>query len=405
MTCENGQDCLGRPMADHVPAHLIRSLDWFADEPFELASSILSEEQPLVYTLCNPMFGQSWVPTRADIMRRIAGDPALFASKGQSGFAELIGENWSLAPLEVDPPDHAKLRKLISPWFSPASVAKLGEKAKRHASKLVDQFIDKKGCEFKTDFAEHLPVAIFLDLMGWPQDLAPMFRSWSSKLIHSDSARVRAECVRSITDYLRDMIAARRTAPQDDMTSSLVHSQIDGKELSNDELLGLLTLLFLGGLDSVTAALTFQFYHLARYPTLQRRLRARPEDIPKAIEEMLRFNGQSVNSRRATADTEIEGVEIKKGDWISLIWAVANRDGREHQNADVLNIDRANKRHMTFSFGPHFCIGHNLARREIQCAYDQMPTRLPPFRLGNPSTARMHGGITFGIDRLDLRWD
>ena len=400
------RDCFGRELADHVPNHLVRPLDWFNnDDPYELARELVRDHQPMVYTLSNPMFGQSWVPARAELIRKIAGDAALFESKGQSGFAQLIGEDWSLAPLELDPPMHEKFRKLINPLFSPASVARLSEKASHHARELVDKFVDRRRCEFKTEFAELLPVAIFLDLMGWPQDLAPMFRKWAFDLIHSDSADVRAECVRSITDYLREMIANRRAKPMDDATSCLVHSRIDDEAINDDAMLGLLTLLFLGGLDSVTAALTFQFRHLALNPDLQKRLRDTPEDVPKAIEELLRLYGQSVNSRRATADVEFEGVKIKKGDWISLIWAVANFDERENENAGSFDIDRKSKRHMTFSFGPHFCIGHNLARREIQCAYHEMLTRLPPFRLADPASARIHGGITFGVDRLDLRWD
>src|SRR3546814_7495415 len=131
--------------------------------------------------------------------------------------------------------------KLSNPLFSRASVARLSEKASHHAREQVDKFVDRRRCEFKTEFAELLPVAIFLDLMGWPQDLAPMFRKWAFDLIHSDSADVRAECVRSITDYLREMIANRRAKPMDDATSCLVHSRIDDEAINDDAMLGLLT--------------------------------------------------------------------------------------------------------------------------------------------------------------------
>jgi cytochrome P450 len=152
---------------------------------------------------------------------------------------------------------------------------------------MVDKFADQHGCEFMADFAQRFPVAIFLDLMGWPQDLAPMFRTWSHTLIHSASPEVRADCVRSITLYLRGMMADRRVLPQDDITSFVVHAKIDGTQLGDDEVLGMLTLLFLGGLDSVTAALGSHFRHLALHPELQERLREKPAEIPMAIEELL----------------------------------------------------------------------------------------------------------------------
>jgi cytochrome P450 len=397
-------DHFGKPLAAHVPPELLRPIDWFGDDPFAIARE-LRDEVPLVYTLRNAFLGQSWVPARADIIRKVAGDPALFSSRDQSGFAQLVNETWQLLPLEADPPEHGFYRKILNPMFAPPAVARLTDIVADRAKSLVASFAGDDGCEFIHQYADIFPVQIFLDLMGWPQEHREMCQKWNYALIHAENPEERAENIRAITGYLRDIIADRRRAPRDDITSTILSADIAGRPISDDEALGMLTLLFGGGLDTVTAALSFQIWALAENQDLQQRLRNNPEEIPNAIEELLRYYGLSVNHRRATADTELAGHQIKQGDWISLIWAAANLDPTEVDDPDLVEIDRQRNRHMTFSFGPHFCVGNHLARRELLYSIRELLTQLPPFRLADPQSVRVCGGATFAVNRLKLRWD
>jgi len=147
----------------------------------------------------------------------------------------------------------------------------------------------KSGCEFISEFAELFPISVFLDLMAWPHEMFDRFREWNFTLIHGEDPEVRARQLREITRYLRGLIAERRGVVTDDLTSVIVNAQVDGWPLTDDECLGMLILLFGGGLDTVTAVLGLHFAHLARHPELQDHLRKHPEDISATIDELLRF--------------------------------------------------------------------------------------------------------------------
>ena len=402
-------DFLGRPCADHVPRELIRHIDFFNGpgmdrDPFTLARS-LRDEPPMLYNLRNPLKGQSWLPTRAEQIRAILADPVTFSSAEQAGFAEIIGENWRLGPVEMDPPDHGKFRRLMNPWLSPAVVSGLGDRVRQRAIELIDSFLDDKSCEFVSQFGTPFPISIFMEMMGLPHSLTAVFLGWVDKVLHSDDLAVKAEGALAIADYLRELIAERRAHPIDDLASRIASSRVDGETISDDDMLGLAYLLFTGGLDTVASSLAFHLHFLATNPELQDRLRRHPEDIPAATEELLRAFSPVVSQRRAMADVDIAGVAIAKGDWITLIHSIASLDPHEFDSPDRVDLDRRNNRHFAFAFGPHFCAGSHLARREIHVALEEWTSRVPPFRLADGAAMESHGGIVFGANRLELCWE
>lgn len=401
-------DIFGRPAPEHVPVELLRRIDVFDGpgmdvDPFAIIRKI-REEVPVVYNLHNPFKGQSWLVTRAELVRQVAGNPALFSSVDQLGFSALIGETWKYGPLEMDAPQHTQFRRIMNPWLSPGAVNKLSEKIRERSSELIDKFADKRECEFMADFGTPFPVSIFMELMGLPLTQMPDFLKWVSQLLHTGNLETQRQAVLSITGYLRGLIAERRAHPADDIATSAINSTIDGQPLTEDDLLGLTYLLFTGGLDTVASSLGFFFRHLATHPQDQARLRSNPADIPKAVEELLRVYTPTQALRQATADTELAGVKIKKGDWVNIILSVAGLDSNEFENPDKVDFDRDNNRHFAFSFGPHFCAGSHLAKRELSIALDVWMQRIPEFRLKAGEPPKTHGGQVFGVDRVALEW-
>lgn len=401
-------DFYGRPAPDHVPEALLRKIDIFNDpilstDPFGLLRR-LRDEPPVVYNLHNPLRGQSWLVTRASGIRRVMSNPDLFIAADQTGFSKLSGEDWRMVPIEVDPPQHGKFRQLMNPWVSPPEVAKLSDKVNVRARELIEPLVAQGGCEFMQSFAIPFPMTIFLDLFGLPHDDLPTFLGWVGKLLHSDDPATSAEGATAISDFLKELLADRRARPRDDMSSKIATAMINGAPMSEGDQLGAAYNLFTGGLDTVTAVLGFQFLYLARNPDQQARLRANPQDIPKAIEELLRVFSPVHASRMATRDTEIDGVEIRKGDWVTILTGLGSLDRCEFHNPDSVDIDRTSNRHFAFGFGNHFCMGSHLARRELKIAIEEWLTRVPPFELALPEPPPMRGGFIFGVKSLDLRW-
>lgn len=408
MSSNRQVDSWGNPPASHVPSELIRSIEWFDSpemrrDPYHLAK-LLRDEPPLIYNLNNPYKGRSWFPTRASLCREILADTARFSSQHTAGLAAAIGENWLLGAVEMDPPQHPKFREIMAQWVSPVEVARLKEKVDQRAREMVTALVDRGGCEFVASYAMPYPVTIFLELLGLPLEQTNTFVTWMHEMIHATDLDVRMAATRAAVKYFRALNEDRRAHPRDDLVTRVVQSKIDGKVLSEDEALGISMVLMLGGLDTVVNSLAFHFHYLAKDQDLQQRLRKNLDDIPKAVNELLRAFPPATSQRMAKMDTEVGGVSIKKGDWFTIVYGVANRDPREFAHPDTIDIDRADNRHMTFSFGPHFCIGIHLALRELHTSYREWLTRVPPFRLVDPSAVETHGGLTFGIKRLELTW-
>nr|WP_087574322.1 MULTISPECIES: cytochrome P450 [unclassified Sphingomonas]AJW29576.1 cytochrome P450 [Sphingomonas sp. JE1] len=405
---EEHLDFFGQPIAVHVPPELIRRIDVFdnddvSHDPFMVVRQ-LRDEPPVIYNSYNALKGQSWIVTRAEDIRHVLGSTKLFNSSEQAGFASIIGETWRQIPIELDGAEHIKYRRLIAPWFSLPEVARLSGQVERRAIELIDRILDQGHCEFVSSFGTPFPVSIFMDLFGLPDSHTAAFLKWVDQIFHSETMEGRAAGTRAAIDYLRDMLRERRISPSDDIASAIANAKIDDVPISEDDAIGLCFTVWTGGLDTVASSLGFYFRHLAENPDIQARLRAHPEEIPNAVEEYLRHFAPAWVHRRTLEDTEIAGVRIKRGDWVTIFYALANFDPREHEDPDAFDYERANRRHFTLAFGPHFCAGANLARRELQIAIEQWLKRVPPFRVAEGDAVRTHGGMVFGVNRLNLCW-
>ena len=399
------------PPPAHVPADLVRNMDPWVElakagsHAHARAAAFHQDFPPIFWATSLGYFGGCWVPRRDADLRRILQDPETFSSEGLTGFSQMIGETWKLIPLEVDPPRHGLYRVLLNPLFTPKKVAELDAAMRTLAGELISAVADRGQCDFNEDFAARFPILIFLKLMGWPLDEAPKFVGWTRTLVKSSDITEVAGVCAEIAGYLRGRIAERRLAPSDDFTSYVIASEIEGRKLTEDEVLGMCFLIFIGGLDTVTSALGFQFLHLARHPEHQAQLRANPEMIPAAVEELLRAYS-TVNMRRmVTRDVQIGDVLMRKGDHVLISTELADLDPEEYANPTEVDFRRADNRHMAFSFGPHRCVGSHLARRELTIAIQAWLARTPPFRLLDEDKIEMRASGVFGLDGLHLQWD
>ncbi|WP_242124087.1 cytochrome P450 [Sphingobium sp. Sx8-8] len=396
----------------HVPAHLVGSFDIhnapeMAQDPFAFVSRL--HAGPDIFWSTDTMRDGTgdgcWVVTRGELMREILGDPSRFSSKGEAGFSKLIGEDWDMIPLEIDPPMHTAFREILNPILYPRVVARMTEGVVQRANDLIDQFADKDGCEFMSSFGTPFPISIFMQLMGLPQEWMSVFLVWEEDLLRGATPARRVAAAKAIRLYLDTLADERRANPKDDLASLVVTSKIDGRLWTDKEVIGALYLFFVGGLDTVASSLGWFFDFLARNPEKQQWLRDNPQEIPHAVEELVRRFSVVTSRRRCTRDLDFHGVQMKQGDWISLTYSAGSLDPSAFDNPLEVDFHRKGVRHFGFSFGPHFCIGTHLARREMAVALRLWLSRIPPFRIREGSQVARHGGGVFGISHLELAWD
>jgi len=401
----------------HVPPELVRDFSYWSSpgmspepngDPHALFRGFRDGPR-IFYAQSNDLsryhrYEGMWILTRAADMREALQNAAVF-SNVREGFSAMIGESWAMVPVDIDPPLHTAFRLMLNPLFAPRRIEQMKAGIRERAVALVEGVRARGECEFMSEFARPFPVTIFLQFVGLSDERREEFQQWGRDLLHGVDFETRAGGVRSIVTYMRELIADRRKNPKDDFITFVLNGQVDGRPLTEDEMVGCTFLVFLAGLDTVAATLSFLFLHLARHPEHQAALRADPSLIPAAVEELIRVYGILPMTRTVTRDVEFAGVQMKAGDIISCPPQLANIDTDEVERADEIDFTRSDNRHMGFAYGPHRCIGSHLARLELTIAFEEWLNRLSPFRLKEGVDPMVHGGTVWGADEMWLSWD
>jgi cytochrome P450 len=417
-------DIVARPAAEepvvldvaapaHVPRHLIRDLRNFQGlkansrtEPYDHTARMLEPDVPPV--LWSP-FAQTWITgglwvfTRYRDCARLLQDPAVFGSNGQADFQRLIGETFKCIPLSFDGAQHAAYRRFLNPYFTARAVSALGDYIRDLANALIDECLDRGGVDFAHDFARIFPVKVFFRLMGFPESELEQFLDWENDILHSRDFARMGRAVTGVLVWLRGFIEQKRREPDAGLTATIVNGTIADRPLTDDERIGAIFFLWLGGLDTVASTLVQMFRRLALDPALQARLRAEPALIPGAIEEFLRMQPLVNNLRQLNCDLTLHGVAMKRGDWCMGLTTVANFDPEAFPDPRRFDPERKANRHFTFASGSHLCMGAHLARQEMRIALELWLARVPTFALAGEAD-RVIVPSLLSASRMNLTW-
>ena len=318
-----------------------------------------------------------------------------------------------LIPLQIDPPDHKKYRKVLDPLFSPHQMAALEEPITRLANDLMDRFEGRDEIDFVADYSIPFPSQVFLTLLGLPLEDLPTFLDMKDGIIRPEYvtdteqrsgvaiAHQRATA-QSIYDYFNQVLDEREAEPADDLLTRFLHTEVDGHSLSREDILDISFLFLIAGLDTVSASLDCVFAYLAQHPEQRQRLARDPEIIPRAVEELLRWETPVTGvTRIAMEDTTLSGCPIRKGQHVSLLLGSANTDDSEFGDAGVVRFEREPNRHLAFGGGIHRCLGSHLARQELRIALREWHRRIPEYSIRPGCTLSYTTGIR-SIDHFPL---
>jgi cytochrome P450 len=338
--------------------------------------------------------GGFWVVTRYEDVLRIAQDWQTFSSElGMT--VPYMPTPFKVIPVAIDPPLQREFKRLINAYFTPAVVAEWEQPTRALVTRLIDGFVEKGECDFMADFARPFPGLAFLDLaLHAPvEDLEELnhYATMSSQTHLPESQ----ECLMKLFEWIARFVEERRRqGPRGDVVDALMDAEIEGRPITDEEVIGSIQLLILGGLETTAGVLGMSMLRFCEQPEIPAQLRARPELIPSAVEELLRLDGSFVCiGRTARHDTEVRGQEIKEGQRVMLYWASANRDEDEFPDPDTFQADRSPNRHLAFGAGPHRCAGSHLARMNLRIALEEVVGRLDGFTLQDG--ARIEWNSTF----------
>jgi cytochrome P450 len=321
---------------------------------------------------------------------------------------ELIGDGI----MGMDPPDHTRLRKLAGKAFTARRIEQLRADVRALAGRLIDALIDRGGpADFVEDFARLLPVTVICDLLGVPLSDHHIFRKWTEGVTNDVTATGDTNVLGDALDgYIAGLIAKRRAEPTDDLLSALVCARDDGDKLTENELVALAGAgLLTGGVETVSSGLPSFLYALLAHPNQLALLRERPELMPTAVEELLRYvpiNTAAMFARYALRDIRFGDTVVRAGEPVLPALAAANRDPEVFEAPERLDITRKINPHVTFGHGAHHCIGSQLARMELQEALTALLARLPGLRLaaGEAGVAWNYGVIVRGPSVMRIDW-
>lgn len=325
------------------------------------------------------------------VVRRGAVEYALTHPEEFSSGMEAVdlGQSVPLIPLQVDPPEHRKYRRLLDPIFAPRRMNVLEPDITRMVNELIDGFIDQGSCDFAADFAVPLPSSVFLKLVGLPLSELDTFLEMKDGILRpvgADLDEVQASqkaAARRIEDYFADAVKDRqRQRRDDDILSLFLDAEVDSERLTVDEILGICFLFILAGLDTVTDSLECFVARLAQQPEERRQIVDDPSIIPSAVEELLRWESPVTTvARVATQDIDLGGCPIHAGENISVVIGAANTDEESVPGSDQVDLNRSPNRHLAFGGGVHRCLGSHLARLELRIALREWHRRIPEYSI------------------------
>jgi cytochrome P450 len=363
----------------------------------------LREESPLLPVLA--MGRDAWLVTRFEDVRAILKNDELFSNRCNSrGIGIVMGRTI----VEMDGSEHLKHRNIVTPHLAPRALkGDFPKTAEGIANELIDAFAARGSADLVAEFAFTYPLQVFTKLIGVPTEDHEAVHNWGIDLVHVATDPGRGlQAAAALADYLRPMVEKRKIERGDDLVSQLVHSEIDGERMNDDEVISFLRLLVLAGAETTYHLLGSTLYALLTHPAQLERVLSDRSRIRDALDEALRWESPvQLVMREATRDAQMGGVDIPAGSEIILCLGSANRDERQFPDPSRFDIDRENKEHIAFGFGKHYCAGSRLAYLEAEIAMNALFDRLPGLHLDPDEKCGVVGMAFRGPDRLPVRFD
>ena len=371
-----------------------------------------------------------WLMTRGadidttirDTRRFKSSDRVTRVIESTPGFShERLGalhENFRVGMAQTDPPEHNRVRGLVSSAFTPRRVESLRARIVQLVGEMIDARAATGRIELVGDLAFPLPAIVISEMAGFPVEDRDRFRDWTWRInqfffrggaadpAHGDDAN---RAILEARGWIHPLLEERRRTPHDDLLGALVAAEYEGGRLSEAELLSTAITLFLGGHETTTGLISLGMSALVRHPEQLAILGARPDLVEGAVEEMLRYDAPfQMNLRMLTEDVELGGVTLREGDLVRQALGSANRDPERFEDPDRFWVERPPKRHLSFGLGPHFCIGAPLARLQAQIAVEALVRRLPNLRMdpdADPTPDLQPDLTNRGLRSLHLAFD
>jgi cytochrome P450 len=398
-------DMQSLPVPEHVPADRVFDFDIYGDprltEDLHASYATLYGDAPdIFYT---PRNGGHWIFTRFDDIFRVVQDYEHFSVREMQ--IPRVENPPVFIPLSLDPPRSTPYRHALMPYFTPRAVDELEPKVREFAIEIVESVKAKGACEFVDEVSSQFPVSVFMELMGMPLERLRDFRAIADEYFNARTNEELGAMSVKIVGLMTELVEMRRTAPQDDLISKMVDFQVEGRQITLGELQSMLFVMFLGGMDTVTNVASYAYRYLASDKKLQARLAADPAIIPNFVEEAIRSFGVVNTPRIVTKDCERFGIRFREGDMVLCILPLGSRDERRFDKPNDFDVDRKALTHLTFSSGPHLCLGHNLARLELRVLTEEWIKRVPAFSLKPGSHHKSRAGTVMALESLPLIWD
>ena len=390
----------------HIPADRLVSFDIFdppgVEEDYFAAWKSLLDGPGLVWSTAN---GGHWIGARGDIVRELWADAERLSNESLA-LTPGLGEVMQFIPLQQDGAEHKAFRTAVMKGLASRYVEALEPRVVEIACELIAALRPRGSCDFVADFAEVLPLNIFLSLIDVPLADRPRLRELGVQLTRPDGSMTVEGLKQAADDYLWPFIEKRMAQPGDDLFSRILSEPVMGRAWTVDEARRMCRNLLFGGLDTVAAMFGMVVLHLARHPEDQRLLRERPELIPAAADELMRRYPTVAVTRNAVADIEVDGVTIRKGDLVYLASVLHNLDPASFENPDEVRFERnlTPIRHTTMGAGAHRCVGAGLARMEVIVFLREWLSRMPEFTLDEARPVRMKGGNVGACTAIPLIW-
>jgi hypothetical protein len=397
-------EIIAGPVSDWATDFSHLEPEWAAD-PYAIQDD-LRQRCPIAHT---ERFGGAWLPTRYADVSAIAYDTDHFSSRSiiLSNFrsAQELAPVGGSPPISSDPPFHHDARKLLLPAFTKRAVERQEPATREFCHSLVDSFAGRDVVDAAAEYAQHIPVRVIADMLGFPPEDGPQFREFVEDLLEGINLPPdeRIARVSRLFGYLLAQVHDHLDNPRDDLTSYLINAELYGRKLDPDHVSGTMALLLVAGIDTTWSAIGASLWHLAKTPADRERLAAEPGLLANAMEEFLRAYAPVTMARLVKQDMHWQGVDMKAEDWILLSFPAANRDPAQFDQAAEVVIDRQVNRHAAFGLGIHRCLGSHLARMELRVALEVWLERIPAFTLDDPGAVTWSTGQIRGPRRLPLR--